>query len=249
MAFNNGFGISALHLIVKNVEFSIIQGPIIDPYVKRGSRSNVRAAIDLCINSRMVDLGQIHLDKESTSQKGREEAINEIGGPDGGIEMNGSRIPHKKERWLPYTNVHRSRPAATFRHFTHAIFHYIIIDTLCELLWHFGQETIANPNGIPNAIPTFLDNNPFVILPNTSNPIPVPKFVVEQLIKLFLAAGIWQGITWGYHSIAFVAVGSGIWEVESWEVDIFDAPWKTDSLLDMWGKRWHQIFRVRLFLI
>ena len=69
----------------------------------------------------------------------------------------------------------------------------------------------------------------------------IPTWITELICEINLALGLWQGIEWGYHSFALLAVGSGIWETESWEVDMFDAPWKADSMMDLWGRRWHQV--------
>lgn len=219
-----------MHLAAKYVEFALIQGPIIDPYISRG-RSRYLAAVDLAINSRMVGLGRM--------QRGG----NKPGTEDGGVQVDGRVIPHHKERWLPFTHRHRTRLQSVRRHVTHALVHYVVFDTILAFMWNFGASTIADARGVPSAVETFLDTTRFVLFPRFGA-VPVPTLIVEVIVELSLGAGIWQGISMGYHSFAALAVGSCLWEVESWEVDIFDAPWKADSLLDMWGRRWHQLFRV-----
>jgi hypothetical protein len=43
-----------------------------------------------------------------------------------------------------------------------------------------------------------------------------------------------------FHLFALVGVGSGIWIDEEWP-EFMDEPWKSDSLNDLWGKRYHQV--------
>jgi hypothetical protein len=239
-----------MHLAAKYLEYGCIKGPIVDPYVARGSRSLFMGAIDLAINSRMVGLGRIKSSRRSPVGR----TSNEVKGPDGGVQVNGSAtpdvIPHHRERWLPYTSdPGRSRLSAAFRHFRLMVIYYTVFDTLMALLWHVGGSTIADPHGRPGAVQTFLDSSHFVMLPKLAHPLPVPTALVVVIIELSIATAVWQAISMGYHTVALMAVASGLWETEAWEVDIFDAPWKADSILDMWGRRWHQIFRVSRLLL
>jgi hypothetical protein len=43
-----------------------------------------------------------------------------------------------------------------------------------------------------------------------------------------------------FHISALVGVGSGVWIDEEWP-EFMDEPWKSDSLNDLWGKRYHQV--------
>jgi len=206
-----------------------------------------RASFDLAINSRMVGLGRIDLDNRAASKQTKSPNANQLDGADGGVQVEGHVIPHHRERWLPYTaHPDRSRLRATFRHAIHSAFHFFIFDTMLALLWKFGGSTIANATGTPNALQAFVDRTSFVLFPRSASPIRVPTLAVEIVVELSLAAAIWQAISSAYHALAALLVGAGLWEVQSWEVDLFDAPWKADSILDLWGRRWHQIFRVSL---
>ena len=232
-----------MHLMGKYLEFGLLNGPINDPYVARGTRSKYLAAIDLAINSRMVGLGLIDLNKDKKSAPSS--GSNDPKEPDGGVKSENDIIPHHRERWLPYTSKpHRSRISAVFRHLRRTAVYYTVFDTLMALLWHFGGSTIANPSGMVGAVDSFLDTSRFVLFPHSAWSTKVPTLVVAIIIELSIAGAVWQAISMGYHTFAMVAVGSGIWEVEAWEVDIYDSPWKGDSILNMWGRRWHQLFRV-----
>jgi hypothetical protein len=191
-------------------------------------------SFDLAINSRWVGLGPVGLMTDAQEGPG----AREIKGDGKGVEDS-----FKPERWLPYVSAGRTRSQAALRHLYHAIIHYITIDTLMAMIDVFGKGTIANPHYTPNSIPRFISSHSFTLLPHFF-PMTPPPWLVEAVVELSVGAGVWQGISWGYHTFGFLAVASGLYEVEAWEVDHFDSPWKADSLLDMWGKRWHQMFRV-----
>ena len=237
-AFNNGLGIAYLHLGAKYVEFGLLKQPINDPYLSRGRRRFL-SAIDLAINSRMVGLGPVALDENipNLNQNGTKAV-------DGAVQIEGKVYPGSRERWLPHVGCGRSRLQACLRHATHSYFHFVVLDTLLILLRHFGPDTVGNPNGHPNALSIFVSSKPYILFPRYY-PLHPPPWVIEVIAEFSLAVGLWQGISWGYHFFALCAVGSGLWETESWEVDMFDAPWNADSLLDLWGRRWHQVSGVR----
>lgn len=172
-----------------------------------------------------------------------------------GDESNGQRIdtvktdlkeqPVKIGHWLPRrkTRLTRTRPQALLRHALLGLQGLWIIDTLLSLEKYTASTTLGNPNGTPNAVNKFVQNNDILLFPGTSLQYPAPNFLVETVVTFAVGTTVWQGLVGGYHIFAFFALLMG-WEVESWEVDLMDEPWKAESLLDMWGRRWHQLFRV-----
>jgi hypothetical protein len=63
-----------------------------------------------------------------------------------------------------------------------------------------------------------------------------------------IAAATMVAMMGTYHMLALIGVGSGIWLDEEWP-QFMDAPWKSDSLNDLWGKRYHQVsFLIRMKL-
>jgi len=252
-AFNNGVGIAYLHLLIKYFEFGLLKGPYLDGYRAKG-RGKFRSAIDLCINSRMVGLN-LDLDKGTIGtvrplKKGRRgsaagyEEHKENGGNvkiDGQVQTD----PVQVESWLPQPTalVPRTRPQALKRHFLLALQGLWIIDSLLALERYVAADTLGNPFGREHAMTTFTRLNQIMILPGTPLEFPCPSLLTETVITLAVGTTVWQGLVGGYHLFAFVAILAG-WEVESWEVDLMDQPWKSESLLDMWGRRWHQLFRV-----
>jgi hypothetical protein len=242
--FNNGFGIASLHLIGKYVEFGVIEGPVLDRWVQAGTRSKILGAIDLSINSRWVGLGSVGIGApkaELAPQNGLQSA-------DGGVVVHGKATPREfqPERWLPYVSDNRTRTQATIRHVYHYIIHYIATDILMTLIW-LATDTIGNPNPVEGSMTKLVESYGFVLLP-LHFPTLAPNWLIFIMVELGVGAYVWQAISCGYHFFAALAVGLGIYEVEAWEIDHFDAPWKADSLLDMWGKRWHQMFRVSFHL-
>lgn len=174
-------------------------------------------------------------------------AANDPQKPDGGVIVDGQVFPpqQEKQHWLPPSTRTQPRLAAVLRHARIFAVSYVTVDTLLVLLWRFGSTTIASPGGQTNAFATFLDNSHFVFLPQLQHPIPIPRLAVEVVFISAVGMFVYIGLQMMYHLLAVVLVGSGIWEVESFDVDFMDSPWKADSLLDLWGRRWHQFFRVR----
>lgn len=209
----------------------MLEEPVVDPYLERG-RPRLLSALDLAMNSRLIGLGPVGVG--SVGLRGQGDTPN---GANGGVPVVG------KEPTVGKLRRKRSRPEATLRHIGHFLVHYTTLDTLLYLMGTLGPTTIGNPRGAPNALHDFVYNNTYISLPRLY-PTVVPPIIVEAVTTLGMAVGTWQGFSMGYHFFAALAVGSALWETESWELDLFDAPWKAESMLDLWGKRWHQLFRV-----
>ncbi|KAL1409378.1 hypothetical protein Q8F55_003361 [Vanrija albida] len=52
-----------------------------------------------------------------------------------------------------------------------------------------------------------------------------------------------------YHLAALATIGTGRLETESWDIDLFGKPWAPTSVLDFWGRQWHQVLRHQLVSI
>ena len=254
-AYNNGLGIAFLHLLIKYIEFGLLKHPYADGYTVKG-RGKLRSALDLCINSRMVGLNVSHDEKaigtvrpQRMSNGNNDPSIHKAATSraedNGALDVQSQ--PVQIGHWLPQrsTRVTRTRPQALLRHALLGLQGLWIIDTLLSLEHYTASSTLGNPKGTPHAVATFVRNNTIYLFPGTSLQYPAPTILVETVITLAVGTTVWQGLVGGYHIFAFVALLSG-WEVESWEVDLMDEPWKAESLLDMWGRRWHQLFRVSI---
>lgn len=253
-AFNNGIGIAYLHLLIKYFEFGLLKGPYLDGYRAKG-RGKFRSAIDLCVNSRMVGLnldldqgtiGTVRPLKPKTGS-GRRGSVSGYEAPDDdGQNVAGQGEQVHVESWLPRPVLSRTKPQALKRHALLALRGLWIIDFLLALERYVAADTLGNPFGRDDAMRTFTRLNVIKLLPGTPLEMPCPTFLTESVITLAVGTTIWQGLVGGYHLFAFFAILAG-WEVESWEIDLMDSPWKCESLLDMWGRRWHQLFRVSPF--
>ena len=259
-AYNNGLGIAFLHLLIKYAEFALLKNPYIDGYAVKG-RGKLQSALDLCLNSRMVALnvgpggapiGTVRpLRTESNGHYLTSEPDTATSGDAATIQRSetvkrGAKDqPVKIGHWLPQrsTRVIRTRSQALLRHALLGLQGLWIIDTLLTLEHYAASTTLGNPRGTPQAVDQFVRNNEILLFPGTSLQYPAPSFLVETVITFAVGTTVWQGLVGGYHIFALRAQLGG-WEVESWEVDLMDEPWRAESLLDMWGRRWHQLFRV-----
>ncbi|WVF66882.1 hypothetical protein IAT40_001625 [Kwoniella sp. CBS 6097] len=183
--------------------------------------------------------------------------------PDGGFEIDGRTIPdaRHREKWLPWPKIHRTRFQAVRRHVLITLRNYILFDTFLSLIRDFGSETIGSTLPVHNAFHRFSHENQFVLFPHLDLSLGqghghggkglmvAPWWLTELITETAVASGVWLGISAGYHFIGAVLVGTGLWEVESWEVDLFDNPLAADSLLEFWGRRWHQFFRHHFILV
>ena len=176
-----------------------------------------------------------------------------MNGVDGVVKVDGEVIPANRERWLPYPSIQRTRLQACLRHLGLFTVHYIVVDSLVGYLHVVSKDTIADARGSHAVVAKMISTNEFILLPFLQHApfafLNVPKihppvWFIETTIEAFIALIVWQSLSMGYRAIAFVMVGSGFYETDAWEVDLFDQPWKADSILNMWGRRWHQIFRV-----
>ncbi|WVW79976.1 hypothetical protein I302_101949 [Kwoniella bestiolae CBS 10118] len=273
-ALNNGIGIGVMHLIARYLEFAFIEGPLLDRYFEAKGRHPLIGALDITINARWIGLGAIDLDHRGKVDPGHvhlngnaprnghiSPSKDDTDVVDGGLEFQNTHrtIPNMddraKESWLPWPKVRRTKSQAVVRHFYLAIRNYIIFDTCLYLIRYYGSNTIGADHPVPNALYRFSHENTFLILPFLSRIswiqeewLVAPWYLVEIITEISVASGVWLGISSGYHLIGGILVGTELWETESWEVDLFDSPLCADSLLDLWGRRWHQFFRHHFIL-
>ncbi|ORX36319.1 hypothetical protein BD324DRAFT_628280 [Kockovaella imperatae] len=253
-AWNIGIGTAMVALSGKYIDFALLRGPIVDPYRAKG-RNRLLSTFDLPINNRWVGLEATDLNAYAFEKAPK--ASSNGHGTKGSVKVDGKIFPRHPERWLPYTLAHRTRLQASIRHLTLAVTHYLVVNTLIEFLHIVAPETIGNSSGVKGSVPKFILTHRLIVFPWLQavpfkslniEPILAPVWLTETVTEAFIAIIAWQGLSWGYRMVAVVAIASGIYEVEAWEVDLFDQPWKADSILNMWGRRWHQIFR-RSFLL
>jgi hypothetical protein len=74
----------------------------------------------------------------------------------------------------------------------------------------------------------------------------ITRYTVSTLITFFTGVAIIAGFHMCYCLLTLFGVGVLGHNPESWP-PIFDYPWRTTSLADFWGKRWHQTLRQTFF--
>ncbi|KAL7419604.1 hypothetical protein Q5752_005516 [Cryptotrichosporon argae] len=221
-AFNNGLLIAAIHLGLKYIEFGTLAAPIQDPWP---ARPTWLSAFDLCANSRMVGLGSVGLDT--------------VSGP--------ANVPRhaEPERWLPRPHTGRTRARALARHATRAAIGYVVLDGLLALLRLTGGDTLGRTGYTPNAFAAFSHSHRFTILPSGIN-YEAPHWLVELTAEASVPVVIWAALHTGYHIFGALALASGVYEVDAWEVDLMGNVFRADSIMDLWGRKWHQLMSLLL---
>ncbi|TXT04280.1 hypothetical protein VHUM_04278 [Vanrija humicola] len=198
-------------------------------------RSRHIAAFDVCINSRLVSLRSVGLDTLA-------------GPPNAALPKQPHverHLRHKRRKRHPRPTT---RAGSVARHVRHALVHYVVLDTMLALLRLVGPDTLGTPHGTRNVLDKFVNSTRITALPGFLGWV-VPSGGVRFLTELCVPLAIWQALSCGYHALATACIGSGLWEVQSWDVDLFDSPWRADSIIDLWGKRWHQMFRHQFIIL
>lgn len=74
----------------------------------------------------------------------------------------------------------------------------------------------------------------------------VMDFLISQtyfaIIVTSLGFAFYTALCVGYHTVVIIGMTLGF-GAEEWP-RLMDSPWKATGLIDFWGKRWHQTFRV-----
>lgn len=223
-----------------------------------------RSVLDLCINARMIGWGvegdvavgsAEPVDKSSLRDRVGRDSSNAASESDDNahttINLDTSPraitrdTPVKMGRHIPpVPTTRRTRTQAIVRHLYCGVTNLWLLDALLAVQRLLGPTTLGNPHGMPGALHTFSHTNTLAVLPHVpSLSFVVPPRAVEMGIVAGLATGLSAGVSGVYHLFAVGALALG-WEVESWEPDMMDSPLMGTSLLDVWGRRWHQLFRV-----
>lgn len=182
---------------------------------------------------------------------------------DGSLKVDGDTRPLKIQSFLPRPETtNRTRLQALIRHAALCLRWLWTVD-LCITIYKIarsGPSHASSPHATfnsdgsglahtlaslfsDNAVSRFANEHTILVLPHTPWSFVVSRYVVEPCIVMFVGLSVFGGLTAGYHAFACLALILG-WEVESWEIDLMDKPWTGTSLLDIWGRRWHQLFRV-----
>ncbi|KAI6130072.1 membrane bound O-acyl transferase family-domain-containing protein [Pisolithus croceorrhizus] len=76
---------------------------------------------------------------------------------------------------------------------------------------------------------------------------PLIRYIRSTILSILVAFGIYTVMQLNYDIATLFGVTVLRQDPAQWP-PVFDKPWKTDSLRDFWGYRWHQLFR-RTFVV
>lgn len=221
---------------IQSVEFGLLKDPINDPYMHFHKRRRIVAAYDLILNQRMLSLGAVGLDVGA--------------GPPNAVlnKLDGPQIERQYSLSRPMPPRPKTRLGAVLRHLGHTLRAYLILDIMMGLSQvATSPEWSAIRGGTLPAEADMIDKlaakNHFTLFPGTLN-IPISSWGIGYTTSYACNICVWVGFTFAYHIQAALTIASGLWEPSSWDLDLFFHPWFADSVLDFWGRRWHQILRV-----
>ncbi|BEI83364.1 hypothetical protein CcaverHIS002_0312320 [Cutaneotrichosporon cavernicola] len=223
-AWNHVATMPYIQFMLKSIEFAFLKGPIRDP----SNPPRSRAAWDLLVNHRMIGLGNVGLDVSP--------GIPNAKVPVGYVER------HLQNCLGPRPT---SRIGSVWRHARYAAAMYVSLD-VCFSIMRRGDAIFRQPYGGPNVLETFAYGNNFFFCPGVLD-WQIPNYAIKILVQLAILAVVWMAFEGLYQLFATVQVALGA-PVKAWDPNLFGAPWNSDSLIDLWGKRWHQTFR-HLFIV
>ncbi|WOO78089.1 uncharacterized protein LOC62_01G001642 [Vanrija pseudolonga] len=137
----------------------------------------------------------------------------------------------------------RSRIAAVAHHARIAATQFVIMDTIQALFLALAPGTIGSPFPTPRGRIDDLLGTQLYLLPAVLPPVALPHVVLQAAIAAAIGAGTSLVLSWPYHALATVSIATGIYEPDAFDPDLFSNPFASTSLLDFWGRRWHQNFR------
>ncbi|KAL1408011.1 hypothetical protein Q8F55_004808 [Vanrija albida] len=151
--------------------------------------------------------------------------------------------PHKPPKPLPpKPTPARSRARAVAHHARIALTQFLIMDAIQAHFLSLAPGSIGSPLPSPRGRVDALLETQLYLLPSLLPPIPLPRALLQAGIAAAIGAGTWLVLSWPYHLLGAAAIGLGVYEADSFP-DLFANPFGASSLLDFWGRRWHQNFR------
>lgn len=113
-----------------------------------------------------------------------------------------------------------------------AFVHLLLVDlfTLPTLLFHHG---LYRPD-------RSRDFDQWVIRFSTASGLPIPIAVIKLGLMGCYAGTVFCGLQCGWEVLKVLGVGSGLWAEEEWPA-IMDRPQWSSSMIDLWGRRYHQV--------
>lgn len=155
--------------------------------------------------------------------------------------------PDGKRHHLSQAEVNKK---ALWIHARYAFGHWVMLDFLTFAFQTVGRKGIGSPSGgsiyesADSVVRLVQQHVPSLI--NSSHATTTTWFIRQlHIIFVHFATGMafYQGLCLGYHLAALGGLGLLRQDAGQWP-RLMKAPLAADSLLQFWGKRWHQVRQI-----
>lgn len=126
------------------------------------------------------------------------------------------------------------KKSALIQTFKSACIHSLLIDFFTLPIGYLRDYNLYNPDGTR-------DYKRWCATLSAEFGVPV-IFIKMGLVGCY-AGTIFSGLQGGWAIAKVIGVGSGLWAEEEW-VDVMDSPHRSTSMIDLWGKRYHQVSNI-----
>lgn len=161
------------------------------------------------------------------------------------IAINSRHIGLPPNAPLDAFQPRQTRLRASLNHAKSALVHYLVFDSIFHAVHAYAHDTLGNPHGgsLEAFAQDIAQNYPWPHVP-----LVVQRTVWELSAVGVAGIGIYQGMTYLYHTFAALAIGLFGWQPEEWP-PFYDKPWMATSLYELWGKRWHQVSTAKVAVL
>jgi hypothetical protein len=126
-----------------------------------------------------------------------------------------------------HTRSTASTPKFLLHAFISALYHYLVADYTRFLIQSTNWYSLRDPNGAP------LFNYTLA---------PIPRYLLSSFISALVGLVVYSSIQMLYDMSTLILIPISNYSPLDWP-PLFDAPWKSTSLVDFWVNRWHSLFR------
>lgn len=146
---------------------------------------------------------------------------------------------------MRHINIPPNPPLKPGRNYIHSITHHLISGIIYTSLFDFCLYSTSRllPHFFSiQSIPMDLGDLPTAckLLAKRYGDGFVPWWIFWAFCSASELSAIGCAMQGTYHLTAFLGIGSGIYLDEEWP-SLMNQPWRSDSLNDLWGKRYHQV--------
>jgi hypothetical protein len=134
----------------------------------------------------------------------------------------------------PYTPTSTSYLPAVLNHLSHFLLRLLIFDGLTLLVHVLDPTNLGAMHD--RIIPGNWDQGMATMATNTG----LPRWLIPTMLTAISTVMTYAGVGCGWDQHALMAVGSGLWTPAEWP-QVMIAPWRSQSLNELWGRRYHTV--------